>query len=128
MGKIFTPKGTVYRNDSASVRLAIVDTDTNVLIQRSVVVRIGAELWRVHPEPRRVASWSLNVDDVIVDGPIYHQQDPGWPYTEEPYNFRWELPRDYLTKAPAQYRLVFTVEKVGLKKSTHVALIEVEAP
>ncbi len=128
MGKFFVPKGVVYRNNSADIRLAIVDTETNVTILRSDVVRIVAELWRDHPDPKRIGSWSLNVDDVIVDGAIFHQQDAGWPYKDSGYNFRWELPRGYTTKAPGRYRVLIHVDKVGLKHSTHVAEIEVIAP
>lgn len=127
MASIFTPKGKVYRNDSVDFRLAIVDTETNLLVQRSQVVRISAALWRMHPSPKEVANWSLNVEDVLVDGPIFHAQDSGWPYADKGYNFRWDLPRDYLVTAPAKYRMVFRVEKVGLKLSTHAAEIEVQS-
>ena len=128
MGSIFQVKGTVYRNDSADIRLAVKDTETGVLVQRADIVRIGCRLERILPSPQVVANWSISVEDSISDGPIFQQQDPGWHYTDEGYNFFWALERGYLDKAPAQYRLIFEFELTGLRKGTHVVDLDVLAP
>lgn len=128
MGNVFTPKGTVYRNDSVDVKLSVMDTATGAFVRRADVVRIECRLVRDHPNPTIVANWSINVESSITDGPVFHQQDPSWPFHDAGYNFTWMLPRGYLESAPAKYRLIFEIHKIGLAKSTHNVLVEVLSP
>ena len=93
MSDIYSPAGKIYRGDSADIRLAVIDRTTSAFLERGRVMSIRAELWRDAPSPKQIATWGVDVEEHLSDGPITHAQDPGWPFSDLGYNLRWLLPK-----------------------------------
>ncbi len=114
--------------DGATVRVAITEGDDLLFLDPQELIYFQLDLWLIGRNSRIVKSWTPNISDVLTDGPIFHQQDPGWRFKKHGYNFKWELPMGYLTEAPAKYRLTIKGVQTGSRQATGYADLIVSAP
>ena len=94
--------GRIRETEGAAIMAQIVFR--GLLIKQAQVEHIVVELHRVG-RPRRQPDYVFTPDyqDVIFDVPQTSDDDPQWPRPDGGYNFRFDIPPDYLTR-PETYR------------------------
>ena len=113
----------VPRNGSVEIRAALTYPGGVEFLRREEVATMRIEIWKLGLKPDRIQTLPLIVDDVLIDGPLYHEQDPAWEY-KEGYNFRSQIPSNMLTDAPARYRLVLKIQLLDTRFDAKVFDVE----
>lgn len=105
--------------DSVEVRDAIYITKTRQLAHRSDIVRLSAHIWAEGPVRELLSTYHLPLESVMSDGPIFHEQDAGWPSSDIGRNFLWEIPAGVLSRDET----VYTIEVVALMRGRRQATL-----
>lgn len=110
--RTYRAEGRGPANGSVELRAALTYPGNHEFLNREDVATLVLEVWKLGKSPHKVQTFPLLVDDAIVDGPIYHEQDSAWEYSD-PYNFRATVPANTLTDAPARYRMVLKIRLIN---------------